>query len=128
MTDHFAVFGYHVTGSTGGLFLHGIVVGGIGLAGLGMLLVGARHTARRGISARRELEAARLDPALNSRLPERPQPTTNRPADDTGSPADTPGNDAGPGADGRPTTRGPSSGDVPADRVPIGLPRDDRRR
>jgi hypothetical protein len=33
LTDHFAVFGYHVTGSTGVLFLYGIVVGGIGIAG-----------------------------------------------------------------------------------------------
>ena len=29
---HFAVFGYHVTGSTGTLFLYGIVVGGSGNA------------------------------------------------------------------------------------------------
>ena len=27
---HFAVFGYHVTGSTGTLFLYGIVVGALG--------------------------------------------------------------------------------------------------
>ena len=30
----FEVFGYHVTGSTGTLFLHGIVVGAIALSGL----------------------------------------------------------------------------------------------
>jgi acyl-CoA synthetase (AMP-forming)/AMP-acid ligase II len=35
---HFAVFGYHVTGSTGTLFLYGIVVGALAVAGLGMLL------------------------------------------------------------------------------------------
>ena len=29
---HFAVFGYHVTGSTGTLFLYGIVVGALALA------------------------------------------------------------------------------------------------
>ncbi|MFI5783349.1 hypothetical protein [Nocardia sp. NPDC051570] len=61
LTDHFAVFGYHVTGSTGVLFLYGIVVGGVGIAGLGMLLAGARRTARRGRAARRELEFTRRD-------------------------------------------------------------------
>ncbi|WP_228823491.1 hypothetical protein [Nocardia blacklockiae] len=59
LTDHFGVLGYHVTGSTGVLFLYGIVVGGLGLAGLGLLLAGARRTARRGRSARRELKASR---------------------------------------------------------------------
>ncbi|MCM6779017.1 hypothetical protein NDR87_36545 [Nocardia sp. CDC159] len=59
LTDNFAVFGYHVTGSTGVLFLYGIVVGGVGIAGLGLLLAGARRTARRGRDARRELEATR---------------------------------------------------------------------
>ncbi|ELB91743.1 hypothetical protein Rwratislav_17794, partial [Rhodococcus wratislaviensis IFP 2016] len=34
LTDGFAVFGYHVTGSTGTLFLYGIVVGAVGLIGL----------------------------------------------------------------------------------------------
>jgi hypothetical protein len=38
----FAVFGYHVTGSTGALFLYGIVIGAVGVAGLGLLLAGAR--------------------------------------------------------------------------------------
>ena len=33
LTHGFAVFGYHVTGSTGTLFLYGIVVGVIGLFG-----------------------------------------------------------------------------------------------
>jgi len=46
------VFGYHVTGSTGTLFLAGIVVGGVALAGLSLLLAGARRTARRGRAAR----------------------------------------------------------------------------
>jgi len=44
LTHGFAVFGYHVTGSTGTLFLYGIVVGAIALAGLSLLLAGA-HTA-----------------------------------------------------------------------------------
>ena len=45
---HFAVFGYHVTGSTGTLFLYGIVVGALAMAGLSLLLAGARRTSRRG--------------------------------------------------------------------------------
>ena len=45
--DGFAVFGYHVTGSTGTLFLYGIVVGAVALFGLTLLLAGARRTSRR---------------------------------------------------------------------------------
>ena len=48
LTHPFAVFGYHVTGSTGTLFLYGIVVGALGLLGLSLLLAGARRTSRRG--------------------------------------------------------------------------------
>ena len=44
--DGFAVFGYHVTGSTGTLFLYGIVVGAVGLLGLSLLLSGARRSHR----------------------------------------------------------------------------------
>ncbi len=46
LTHPFAVFGYHVTGSTGTLFLYGIVVGALGLLGLSLLLAGARRTSR----------------------------------------------------------------------------------
>jgi hypothetical protein len=67
LVDPFAVFGYHVTGSTGTLFLYGIVVGAIGVAGLGLLLAGARHTARRGSAARRGLRQSRLETAAVSR-------------------------------------------------------------
>ena len=38
LTHGFAVLGYHVTGSTGTLFLYGIVVGALALAGLSLLL------------------------------------------------------------------------------------------
>src|ERR1700733_13258201 len=48
----FAVFGYHVTGSTVTLFLYGIVVGAVALFGLSVLLAGARRTSRRGRQAR----------------------------------------------------------------------------
>ena len=50
------VFGYHVTGSTGTLFLYGIVVGAIALLGLSLLLVGASRTSRRGRVARHGLK------------------------------------------------------------------------
>ncbi|MGW1743766.1 hypothetical protein ACWCPQ_33780 [Nocardia sp. NPDC001965] len=59
LTDNFSVFGYHVTGSTGTLFLYGIIVGAVAVAGLGVLLAGARRTSRRGRLARRELKRTR---------------------------------------------------------------------
>jgi hypothetical protein len=67
LTDQFAVFGYHVTGSTGLLFLYGIVVGAVGLFGLSLLLAGARRTARRGRTARRELKRSRRETAAPTR-------------------------------------------------------------
>jgi hypothetical protein len=63
---HFAVFGYHVTGSTGTLFLYGNVVGALGLAGLSLLLAGARRTSRRGRDARRGLAQSRRETAAVS--------------------------------------------------------------
>jgi hypothetical protein len=66
LTDGFAVFGYHVTGSTGTLFLYGIVVGAVALFGLGLLLAGARRTSRRGSAARRGLKQSRRETAAAS--------------------------------------------------------------
>ena len=63
---HFAVFGYHVTGSTGTLFLYGIVTGALALAGLSLLLAGARRTSRRGRDARRGLAQSRRETAAVS--------------------------------------------------------------
>jgi uncharacterized membrane protein YciS (DUF1049 family) len=63
---HFAVFGYHVTGSTGTLFLYGIVVGALAVAGLSVLLAGARRTSRRGRDARRGLAQSRRETAAVS--------------------------------------------------------------
>ena len=62
----FAVFGYHVTGSTGTLFLYGIVVGAIALSGLSLLLAAARRTSRRGREARRGLKRSRRHTATVS--------------------------------------------------------------
>ena len=63
---HFAVFGYHVTGSTGTLFLYGIVVGVLAMAGLSILLAATRHTSRRGRDARRGLAQSRRETAAVS--------------------------------------------------------------
>jgi hypothetical protein len=66
LTHGFAVFGYHVTGSTGTLFLYGIVVGAVALAGLSLLLAGAQRTSRRGRAARRGLRQSRRETAAIS--------------------------------------------------------------
>lgn len=56
LQDDFTVFGVHVTGSTGTLFLAGLVVGAAGMLGLALLLAGARRTSRKARYARHELE------------------------------------------------------------------------
>ena len=61
LTENFSVFGYHVTGSTGTLFLFGIVIGAAGMLGLSVLLAGARRTAGRGRDARRELKRSQRE-------------------------------------------------------------------
>ena len=66
LTHPFAVFSYHVTGSTGTLFLYGIVVGALALLGLSLLLAGARRTSRRGREARRGLTQSRRETAAVS--------------------------------------------------------------
>jgi hypothetical protein len=63
---HFAVFGYHVTGSAGTLFLYGIVTGALALAGLSLLLAGARRTSQRGRAARQSLRQSRRETAAVS--------------------------------------------------------------
>jgi hypothetical protein len=63
----FSVFGYHVNGSEGRLFLYGIVVGAVGVVGLGLLLAAARRTSRRGSDARRGLRQSRQETAAVSR-------------------------------------------------------------
>ena len=101
---HFAVFGYHVTGSTGTLFLYGIVVGALALAGLSLLLVGARRTSRRGRDARRGLAQSRRETAAVSadRDDLRDQRDTARAyTASTPGPNDTAPNDTDPGLRGR---------------------------
>ena len=64
MTENFSVFGYHVTGSTGTLFLFGIVVGAVAMLGLAVLLAGARRTAGRGRDTRHELKRSQRETAF----------------------------------------------------------------
>src|SRR6478735_1267487 len=64
LTENFSVFGYHVTGSTGTLFLFGIVIGAVGMLGLCVVLAGARRTAGRGRDARRELKNSQRETAF----------------------------------------------------------------
>jgi hypothetical protein len=63
LTENFSLFGYHVTGSTGTLFLSGIVVGSMAMLGLGVLLAGVRRTAGRGRDSRHELAKSRRETA-----------------------------------------------------------------
>ncbi|WP_245669604.1 hypothetical protein [Nocardia speluncae] len=80
LTDNFSVFGYHVTGSTGTLFLYGIIVGAVAAAGLGVLLAGARRTSRRGRLARRELKRTRetiAGPTISARSRQLPTALTH---------------------------------------------------
>jgi len=67
LTENFSVFGYHVTGSTGALFLFGIVIGAVAMLGLSVLLAGARRTAGRGRDARRDLERSQRETAFANR-------------------------------------------------------------
>ncbi len=61
LSENFSVFGYHVTGSTGTLFLFGIVIGALAMLGLSVLLAGAQRTAGRGRDARRELQRSQRE-------------------------------------------------------------------
>jgi hypothetical protein len=82
LTENFSVLGYHVTGSTGTLFLFGIVVGVLAMLGLSVLLAGARRTARRGRDTRDQLarsqrETAFLNQERDQRVEQQPiGPTT----------------------------------------------------
>ena len=64
LPENFAVFGYHVTGSTGTLFLFGIVIGAVAMLGLSVLLAGARRTAGRGRDSRHELKRSQRETAF----------------------------------------------------------------
>lgn len=95
LAHDFSVFGYHVTGSSGVVFLSGIVVGAAALLGLGLLLTGARRSARRGRTARSGLKQSRRETAAVNRdrdaLLEQRETTRAQAARDQAEP--TPGHD-----------------------------------
>jgi hypothetical protein len=117
LTHDFAVFGYHVTGSTGTLFLYGIMVGAIGLLGLGLLLAGARRASRRGRVARRGLKQSRREAASASQerdaLIDERETARAHPAGQPGDGTDEPGPAAGaPAPDA--AAESPSAAESPA--------------
>ena len=88
MTENFSVFGYHVTGSTGTLFLFGIVIGAVAMLGLCVLLAGARRTAGRGRDARRDLQYSQRETAFLNR--DRDKLLEQQQGPDTGSTVNPP--------------------------------------
>ncbi|MGZ4587365.1 MAG: hypothetical protein ACXVX9_06140 [Mycobacteriaceae bacterium] len=121
LTNGFSVFGYHVTGSTGTLFLYGIMVGAVAVFGLGLLLAGARRTSRRGRAARSDLEESRRETVAVSQ--ERDDLIDQRETDRAAQSPDARSTDAPDGAglnpanDSPPTQAPPSSPNVGNDRV-----------
>ncbi|MFJ2598846.1 hypothetical protein [Streptomyces erythrochromogenes] len=63
----FSVLGYHATGSTGSLFLSGVIVGAVALLGLTLVVIGTHRSARRSARARRDRDAARREAAVTDR-------------------------------------------------------------
>lgn len=63
LTAAFKVFGYHMTGSTGMLFLFGAIIGAVAVLGLSLLLGGMRRTTRKKHAMRQALKGERHDAA-----------------------------------------------------------------
>lgn len=61
LTDSFTVFGYEIEGSTGQLFLYGIIVGAVGAIGLGLVLSGLTRGMKTRAATRRELRRAQRE-------------------------------------------------------------------
>src|ERR1700722_20695971 len=64
--SHFAVFGHHVTGSTGTVFLYGTVVGALAMLGLSLVAADIGRSSRRGLAARASLAQSRRETAVVS--------------------------------------------------------------
>lgn len=67
LTSDFSVFDYHFAGTTGELFLIGIIVGVVGGLGVGLVSAGTWRSTRRGLSTRRELRQSRKEIAAAQR-------------------------------------------------------------
>ena len=108
----FSALGYHVTGSTGTVFLYGIVTGALAILGLSMLLAGARRTSRRGRTARLGLAQSRRETAAVSQDRDDLIGQRDTARADTasalanGAPADDHDDDDDPSADNAPRTTG----------------------
>ncbi|BBX82447.1 hypothetical protein [Mycolicibacterium aubagnense] len=83
LAENFSLLGYHVTGSTGTVFLFGIVDGAVAMLGLAILLAGARRTAGRGRDARDQLKDSQRETAFLNE--ERDQRIEHQQADTTTS-------------------------------------------
>jgi len=87
LAENFGVLGFHVTGSTGTLFLFGIVIGAVAMLGLCLLLAGARRTAERAKYAQRELKRSQRETAfLNREREQRLEHTQDAPTNRTANP------------------------------------------
>ena len=60
---HSAILGYHMTGSTGSVFLYGTAVGALAMLGLSLLAAGAGRSPRRGLAASASLAQSRPETA-----------------------------------------------------------------
>src|SRR3984957_11491707 len=67
LSENFSVLGYHVTGSTGTLFLFGIVIGALAMLGMSVLLAAPPRPAGRGRDARRQLQRSQRETAFVNR-------------------------------------------------------------
>jgi hypothetical protein len=119
LTENFAVFGYHVTGSTGTLFLFGIVVGAVAMLGLSVLLAGARRTAGRGRDTRHQLARSQRETAFLNQ--ERDQRLAHQQADTASGTA------VNPQSAPTPRTRVPLLSRFSRGRQPTGTAHVDRR-
>ncbi len=135
--SHFTVFSYHVTGSAGTVFLYGIVVGALALAGLSLLAAGRRS--RRGRAARASLAQSRRETAAVSRhrddlisqrdtarvhtvLDEQRNFTASTLGDGDGSPRPRRPRPAARRSAGRPETLPGQAADAPAAQTPASVP------
>ncbi|MFF9322106.1 hypothetical protein ACF1BP_30945 [Streptomyces sp. NPDC014735] len=65
LTNGFSVFGYHVTGSTGTLFLYGIVVGALAMFGLSLIVAAGRRPSHHSRASLRALGQPGREPTAD---------------------------------------------------------------
>ncbi|MGA6206790.1 hypothetical protein [Nocardia testacea] len=87
LTSDFSVFDYHFAGTTGELFLIGIIVGVVGGLGVGLVSAGAWRSTRRGMATRRELRQSRKEIAAAQRDLAKTDEPAKKPASAAAAPA-----------------------------------------